>query len=368
MFEANLVAKPDGTTFKGFCYPGSLVRLPNGKLMAVFTAQREPQPHSAVGVYSDDEGRSWSTPRVLFGGSALSDASIDLNEGYADPNVVVLDDRRVMVMCVSLRFKDGNYDLARTRFWRRTSENGGADFGPVEELPRHRKYIVGTIHPGIRLADGSLAMSYSWDKPAEVGRPADGEGTMDLVSGVLRSFDNGATWTPGGDLHADVTRGSEALSHSTNGVDEPAMVELPDGRLFMLMRTCSDRLWQSFSHDKGVTWEPAKPSPLVSHNCPAAMIRLIGGKMHNAVLVIYNHHPKQRARMSASVSVDGCRTWSTPHAFAPVGHLDAPEASYPAVCQLDEKSVLVVFGQIDREDRGAAFCIRSVRFDPEAVG
>ena len=46
-----------------------------------------------------------------------------------------------------------------------------------------------------------------------------------------------------------------------NGASEPSVVELRDGRLWMLIRTSLDRHYQSFSSDGGETWNPAEPSP-----------------------------------------------------------------------------------------------------------
>ena len=187
------VAQPDGTAFSGFAYPGSVVVLPTGKLLATFTGLRPHGPHQAVGAYSGDGGRTWSAVVTLFGGDRLGSSTMDLGESYGDPNVVVVDSTRVMVFCVSLRYDEEVWDLRRTRFWRRISEDGGKTFGPVEEIPRHKQYYVGTVHPGMRLRDGTLVMGYSWDRPAEAGRPASGEGGMDLVSGVLISRDEGMT-------------------------------------------------------------------------------------------------------------------------------------------------------------------------------
>ena len=360
--EMGTVAEPDGTRYRGFCYPGSLVRLPTGKLMASFTAQCPPHPFRAMACRSTDNGRTWTSPEVLFGGEGLSAASKDTGEGYADPCLVVAGRGRVIALCVSLLYEAGRggYSLARTRFWRRISLDGGETFGPVEEMPRHHRYIVGTIHPGLRLRDGTLLLPYSWDRSAEQNRPAEGEGGMDLVSGVLTSRDGGATWTAGGDLHPEVPRASNALPSAVSGLDEPAVVELPDGDLFLLARTGSNRLWQSFSHDGGRTWERAQPSPLVSHNCPAALLRLA---QDDAILVVYNNHPEQRACLSVSLSADGCRSWTEPKVIAPIGHPDRPEASYPAVCQLDDGTLLTIFGQIDHSDPGSLFSVRSVRFD-----
>lgn len=352
--EHFLVAAPHDE-YSGFAFPGSVVVLPGGKLLAVFTGLRERGPHLGVGCYSADGGKSWSEPVVLFGGDTPGS---DAGESYADPNIVIVNERRVLAFCVSLRYDENVWDLSRTRFWRRISEDGGETFGPLEELPRHKKYYVGTTHPGLRLQNGTLAMGYSWDKPAEVGRPAEGEGTMDLVAGVLISRDEGMSWQPGGDCYADTSRAENALEHATNGLDEPAVVELPNGDLFMLARTGTNRLWQSFSRDGGLSWEAPEPSPLTSHNCPAALLRLADG----AIFVVYNNHPTRRFNLSVASSTDGCRTWSAPRKIGPVGGSEETEAAYPAVCQLADGTLVAVFYQIDRQAEAPYLFINAVRF------
>jgi len=296
---------------------------------------------------------------TLFGGEAPGS---DAGEGYADPNIVIVNERRVMAFCVSLRYDGEVWDLSRTRFWRRISDDGGETFGPLEELPRHKKYYVGTTHPGMRLRNGTLAMGYSWDKPAEEGRPAEGEGTMDLVSGMLLSRDEGMTWGPGGDCYADTSRADNALEHATNGLDEPAVVELPNDDLFMLARTGTNRLWQSFSRDGGLSWEAPDPSPLTSHNCPAALLRLAGD---GAILAVYNNHPTRRFNLSVAISTDGCRTWSAPRKIAPVGGSETAEAAYPAICQLPDGTLVAVCYQIDRQAAEPRMVIKAVRFTRE---
>jgi hypothetical protein len=335
------------------------VVLPDGGLLATFTGARGQGPHQAVGCYSEDGGRTWGPVRTLMGGALVGLASTDLGESYADPNVVVVDAQRVHVYCVSLRHDATHLDLSRTRFWRRRSEDGGRSFGPVEELPRHRRYYVGMVSPGLRLRNGSLVMGYSWDRPAEAGRPATGEGTMDLVSGVLVSRDDGETWQPGGDCHADTAKAADALEHATNGLDEPAVVELPDGELFLLGRTGTSRLWQSRSRDGGQTWSPPAPSPLTSHNCPAALLSLAQGA---GVAVVYNDHPQQRLNLVLRVSRDGGHSWGPTVALGPWGSVSAQaEAAYPNLCQLADGTVVVVFYQVDRGPVPQPLTIRAVR-------
>ena len=359
------VAQPDGIQFSGFAYPGSLVLMPGGSLLATFTGHKLRGPHQAVGAYSDDGGRTWSAVTTLFGGDLIGDSSSDLGESYGDPNVVVVDERRVMVFCVSLRYDEKVWDLSRTRFWRRISEDGGRSFGPVEELPRHKKYYVGTVSPGLRLRDGSLVMGYSWDRAAEEGRPAEGEGGMDFVSGVLISRDEGESWLPGGDCQVETEKAPDALAHATMGLDEPAIAELPTGGLFMLGRTGTHNLWQSRSDDGGLTWEPPVASPLTSHNCPAALLSLANGD----VVVAYNDHPQRRINLSVRLSRDGCRTWGPSLRIFPIGDYPVDtEAAYPNLCRLSDGTIVVVFYQVAQKKGGRSQSISVVRFLPEEFG
>ena len=360
-----VAAATPGDGYSGHAYPGSVVVLPDGGLLATFTGARGQGPHQAVGCYSNDGGRTWGPVTPLMGGETLGLGNTDLGESYADPNVVVVDQRRVQVYCVSLRHDAARLDLSRTRFWRRCSQDGGRSFGPVEELPRHRRYYVGMVSPGLRLHDGTLAMGYSWDRPAEAGRPATGEGTMDLVSGLLLSRDEGGTWQPGGDCHADTAKAADALDHATNGLDEPAVVELPDGELFLLGRTGTEHLWQSRSQDRGQSWSPPEPSPFTSHNCPAALLPLARGA---GVAVVYNDHPRLRLNLVLRVSRDGCHSWGPPVTLGPWGPVSAQaEAAYPNLCQLADGTVVVVFYQVDRGPVPQPMTIRAVRLRAEGL-
>ena len=173
------------------------------------------------------------------------------------------------------------------------------------------------------------------------------------MCGVLLSRDEGQTWTPGGDCWADTGRAGDALGHATNGLDEPAVVELPNGDLFLLARTGTNRLWQSWSRDGGLSWETPAPSPLISHNCPPALLRLADG----AVLCVYNNHPTRRFALSACLSTDGCRTWSAPRRLALPEGSPETEAAYPVVCQLADGTLTAVYYVVDRGAEAATFSI-----------
>ncbi len=57
------------------------------------------------------------------------------------------------------------------------------------------------------------------------------------------------------------------------GAVEPVVIELKDGRVWMLMRTQADYLYESYSTD-GVDWEPARPSRFNSSTGPAQLCRV----------------------------------------------------------------------------------------------
>src|SRR5690606_6917489 len=87
------------------------------------------------------------------------------------------------------------------------------------------------------------------------------------VTTVTWSDDRGRTWH---NHAAALTAPCHPDYNGTNvGATEPTLVELRDGRLWTLMRTQDQYLYESFSTDAGETWSPAKPSRFPSHNGPA---------------------------------------------------------------------------------------------------
>jgi len=86
------------------------------------------------------------------------------------------------------------------------------------------------------------------------------------------SDDDGVTWQRsnvidlGGRGHHD-------------GAMEATIVELRDGRLWMLIRTNEDRFWQAFSEDGGRTWPVLMPSDIDASAAPAQLARLQSGRI-----------------------------------------------------------------------------------------
>ena len=140
---------------------------------------------------------------------------------------------------------------------------------------------------------------------------------------VYVSADDGKTWRPsnvidlGGHGHHD-------------GALEPTLVELDDGRLWMLIRTNWDRFWSAYSSDKGLSWRVLHPSDIDASSSPGAVLRLASGRLALAWSRLYpkgrKRYPRRggdgqlsaepaswhRDELSLAFSEDDGKTWSDP--------------------------------------------------------
>ena len=109
------------------------------------------------------------------------------------------------------------------------------------------------------------------------GRILAGACTSDSIR-VLRSDDDGHTWLATREItipKLDPYR----PTRWNHGPCEPAMVELEDGRIWMLMRTGRDHFYESFSMDAGDSWSPPVPSRFYSQRTMPTLGRLRDGRL-----------------------------------------------------------------------------------------
>ncbi len=341
-FETGVVAASDGAARFTNAYP-VIARIRGGRLVVAFTIVPKENPDGYIAAaVSDDQGKTWSPPIKILDNP---------NQLDGDPSILWTGER-VFVYSTSVALPRTVIDLSRT--FMVSSADGKAWTAPVEiKLPF--RYSVGKRHMGIRLVDGTFAMPISWDLWAERGRPAKTEGEMNLASGVLKSTD-GVEWREFGYLHITDPK---VTPFSTGGVCEPALVELRNGELYMLLRTGTNFLYESRSLDNGITWTAPRRSPLVSHNTPAALWRLEDHP--EEIIAIWNHSPLYRYPLSVAISADGGRTWSHPR---DVATSDGPQVSYPNITQAADGTLVAVW-QAQRHAGGRD--IRYARFRREWV-
>jgi Neuraminidase (sialidase) len=91
-FETGAMARSDGGNFFRNTIP-QIARLGNGQLMTVWgAASKEPKPGRVYAAFSDDGGRTWSAPKLLFSDPVYT---------HGDPNILV-DGKRVIVFATKV--------------------------------------------------------------------------------------------------------------------------------------------------------------------------------------------------------------------------------------------------------------------------
>ena len=144
------------------------------------------------------------------------------------------------------------------------------------------------------------------------------EGLGPELIGTMISEDDGVTWRC-----YELFGPPQGYRDRPEGFGEPKIVELADGRIWMVFRTCLGHLWQAFSTDGGRTWGQPSSTGLVAPAAPLNAQRIPGT---NSVVVVWdNAKPKPttqwkvehnfwfpRRPMVFAVSHDNCKTWSRP--------------------------------------------------------
>ncbi len=106
--------------------------------------------------------------------------------------------------------------------------------------------------------------------PAQYRTPNPGRHTVS----ILRSTDDGVTWSaPAPAFDLPNSNGNH------DGVVEPTLIQLKDGTVWFLTRTNLGALWESRSHDDGLTWSPLRPTRIYASSSPATLERLSDGRL-----------------------------------------------------------------------------------------
>ncbi|WP_421826373.1 sialidase family protein [Larkinella sp.] len=227
---------------------------------------------------------------------------------------------------------------------------------------------VGSIRSFLRLSTGRLLVAFARAVPERQEKPGAEQidyGWNDIIS--LYSDDNGQNWQ----LSANSVRVEidNTMPVRYGGI-EPDVVELTDGRLWMLIRTNKGHLYESFSGDQGQTWQAARPTRFISSDSPAELLRLSDRRL---VLLLNSNqrwdNPRSyaaggREMLHAAISRDEGKTWQGFREVLtmPVAKPDRVEKSdrgtaYASAAETAEGKVALVTGQGDAKS--------VVLFDPD---
>lgn len=146
----------------------------------------------------------------------------------------------------------------------------------------------------------------------------------------LFSDDGGRHWTQGAEVP-----NPEGIIYQ-----EPGIVELADGRILMTIRNFSGRQYYSYSTDRGESWSPAIPSPLVSPASPASIKREPNG---DRLVAVWNDSSDARNPLTiAMLSPDGMRILAK-KTLDKAGDGEVRSFCYPALFFTDPNTLLVAY-------------------------
>ncbi|MGC9317057.1 MAG: sialidase family protein [Armatimonadota bacterium] len=290
-----------------------IVRLPDSRLLGTFVDTADGR-RCIMGRYSSDNGFTWTEPEVLH-------ALPDVTPAWGGPETLVDSEgelhlflmRRAEAQDPMPAEYEGvahghanGYGGRLINIWYVRSSQGRTQFTD----PRLIWWgYTGSLNSVIQMEGGRMLLPFS----ATAGRSwADrGEGFLQFAymgsfnSTLIYSDDGGDTW-----MSAANPVMVEAPVHQTYGAIEPVVVQLSDGRVWMLIRTQWGRFYESFSND-GTHWSPARPTDIINSDSPAGLVRLDDGR-----LVLFANRCLRfpyafggRHVLHAAVSTDDGRTW-----------------------------------------------------------
>jgi predicted neuraminidase len=242
----------------------------------------EPHPENVCLLcYSDDGGKTFTEPKTI---------GLPSNDGTRafDPTLWIDPSGRLWYI-----FNRGNRTTAVHDVWARICEDPDASlpvFGESFRLGFNEAPFAFQMNKPTVLSTGE------WVLPVTLAQEEirDWFAGPKQLQGVAISKDQGKTWK----LHGAVEAPEWAL--------ENMIVELKNGRLWMLIRTGDGVLWESFSTDKGLTWSEGKATTIESPGSRFFVRRLKSGN-----LLLVNHFKTTwRSRLTARLSTDDGKTWN----------------------------------------------------------
>ena len=351
--EHGVVADYAGEFFGYFGWP-TVARMEDGTLVVSSSGLRNyhvcPFGRTVICASADD-GRTWTSPRVI------NDTPLD----DRDSGIISLGGRRLLVTWFSVDArgaKPSEYELrlnpqdaerwsqglgnvtdeAVERYggsWVRTSDDGGLTWGEPVRVP------VSSPHGPNRLANGDLVYLGKTVESDEIGQ------VMNAGSiGLVRSGDGGHTWAAQGSVPLPEGRDVECFH-------EPHVVELSDGRLLGLIRYDPNhhdygsrqpgqtdfQMCQSISSDGGKTWSRAEVMDF--HGSPPHLLQHSSG-----TLVVSYGYRERPYGIRAMISQDNGRTWRYDYVLRDDG--PHPDLGYPSSVELGDGSILTVYYQRPR--------------------
>ena len=192
--------------------------------------------------------------------------------------------------------------------WSIRSTDGGKTWG---DLVKVQDGYSGAVRDVIETKNGNLIVPVTRYLPDHARH----------ATAAYVSTDKGKTWKETALLD------SGGRGHHDGSI-ESCVVELEDGRVWMLLRTSLDHFWQAFSLDQGMSWTDFGPTKIDASSSPGIVKRLASGRLMLAWNRLYPEGQTTVARrggqasqheaswhrdeLAVAFSDDEGKTWSKP--------------------------------------------------------
>ncbi|MBN1346082.1 MAG: exo-alpha-sialidase [Phycisphaerae bacterium] len=317
-----------------------LVNSPDGGVEMIF-AQASGDAREVARKRTTDHGRSWSQPESVL---KLP------GPGWGAPLPLLTKSGELqffwMVARGARRKPAVDYFID---VWQAHSSTGQSVWTKPQRI---FEGYVGSINGMTQLRGGRIVLPFAY----WVGGRPEAPPTGANITITVYSDDGGKTWKQS---PAKLTAPCyENYNGSNYGAVEPTIIELKDGRVWMLIRTQTGCLYESFSPD-GADWSEPKPSRFCSSDSPAWLVRLPDGR----IVLFWNNCENtsridgqgvytNRDALHAAISSDEGKTWRGYREVCrdPLRNESPPKrgdrgTAYPYAVATKDNKVLVVTGQ-----------------------
>ena len=276
---------------------GSMIALKNGRLLLVYTqwysnsnegvglATGDHDPARLAEIHSDDGGKTWSKPKVvqenLGKKNIMSSSLVETASGKLLLIYIHIDSDRF----ANLKVKESN--------------DNGETWSEPRPLSQGKNGLIFAVNSAaIRLESGRILV-------AAYGSPSAWQDDEHFISYSYYSDDEGKSWH----------KSDNEIDCPLRGAMEPDIEQLRDGRIMMLIRTQTSRMYRAYSSDEGRTWTKAEKTDIVHPESSIQVQRIPGA---NALVLFWTnavdpsvHHNGPRTPLTMGISHDEGLTWKS---------------------------------------------------------
>ncbi len=316
----------DGKSPNSMVCDTTVRELPDGSWVLFFLAggDFEPSPDNHIGlIRSYDKGKTWTPVKEVNVGFPRTGSTL----GQGATELIVGKERSVLYFATHGQTWGINW-----KSWVTTSDDNFKTWSKPQPLPGRLANFT-FIRSHIVTRDGRIMLPfqhYLGPGPNVPPPPPEEKPWHKTLfhyvsnprNGVLISSDGGKTWSEHGNI-----RISEDDRYW--GWAEPAIVELGDGRISMIIR--GDRLggvlYYAESKDGGKTWPEFAVKSEIPNPGSKATLYSLGG---DAVAILHNPNSRHRSPLALWISFDRMKTWPYRRVLVPVSS-DGPRGrlNYP---------------------------------------